>query len=232
MSVRQTSNWVSLSDLMTGLMLVFLLISILTISQIVKQEEERKKLLFEFDVVKTEIYNDLKETFGDKENIWGIEIARDLSIKFENPDVLFGYLSTNITQEFELILDEFIPLYISIINNPKYEDKIKEVRIEGHTANWDDYIFTIKLSQGRSNAVLAYILANQYFNNLVAEDQKKVKFWLTANGLGNGRTIDSEGKFTFYSGEDTSINSRRVEFRIVTTSDELIDKIISNYTNN
>ena len=232
MSVRQTSNWVSLSDMMTGLMLVFLLISILTISHVVQKEEERKKLLIEFDVAKTEIYNDLKKTFGDKEDLWGVEIKRDLSIKFENPEVLFGYRSATITQEFELILDEFIPLYISIINNPKYEDKIKEVRIEGHTADWDNYIYTIELSQDRSNAVLSYILTNHYFNNLQTDNKDKIKFWLTSNGLGKGRALDDDGNFVFHSKKNISANSRRVEFRIVTTSDELIDEIISSSKNN
>ena len=152
-----------------------------------------------------------------------------MSIKFENPDVLFGYLSSQISPQFQSILSEFVPLYLGIINKPEYADKIKEVRIEGHTGAWDDYIFTIKLSQERSNSVLAYILSSSYFADLRREDQEKVKFWLTANGLGNGRMLDSGGNFTYHSKNGISANSRRVEFRVVTTSEELIDKISQSF---
>ena len=221
MSSRQTSNWVSLSDMMTGLMLIFLLISILTISHTTGSIKE-------FENTKSELYEELERTFGGKRDEWGVEITRDLSVKFENPDVHFGYLSANITLNFQAILNEFIPLYIGIINKPKYSDKIKEVRIEGHTAAWDDYLFTINLSQERSNAVLAYILASTHFATLEEDERDKIKFWFTSNGLGNGRTIDEGGEFTFYSKNNTSVKSRRVEFRIVTTSEELIDKIIGN----
>lgn len=228
MSIRQTSNWISLSDMMTGLMLIFMLIAILTISHVIQRESERNELITEFENTKSELYDELENAFGNKRDDWGIEITKDLSIKFENPDVLFGYLSANISPEFKNILDEFIPKYIEIINNSKYGDKIKEVRIEGHTADWDDYLFTVNLSQDRSNAVLAYILSSNYFSTLDQEDQNKIKFWFTSNGLGNGRTIDDDGEFTYYSSHNISAKSRRVEFRIVTTSEELIDKIVNN----
>ncbi|MEX2410379.1 MAG: hypothetical protein WD607_03235, partial [Candidatus Paceibacterota bacterium] len=135
-----------------------------------------------YDLSKEEIYNDLEDAFGDKKEDWGIEISRDLSIKFQNPDVLFGYLSADISTEFNIILDEFIPLYLEIINKDKYQDKIKEVRIEGHTAEWPDYMFTVKLSQDRANAVLSNILNNTYYNNLSTNVKDKIKFWFTANG--------------------------------------------------
>jgi outer membrane protein OmpA-like peptidoglycan-associated protein len=228
MSTRQTSNWVSLSDMMTGLMLIFLLISILTISHVVQRESERNELVKDFENTKSEMYDELVRTFGGKQDEWGIEITKDLSIKFENPDVLFDYLSSEITPEFQSILDEFIPKYVAIVNNPKYSDKIKEVRIEGHTADWDDYLYTIELSQDRSNAVLAYILESEYFKSLSAGDRDKIKFWFTSNGLGNGRTIDDVGEYTFYSEKTISAQSRRVEFRIVTTSDELVEQIVNN----
>ncbi len=236
MSSRQTTNWISLSDLMTGLMLIFLLIAILTISHVVKQSEERQELLTEFDVTKEEIYEDLKEAFQTKEDEWGIGITRDLVIKFKNPDLLFGTDESSLKTEYKTILDEFIPKYISIINKEQYRDKIKEVRIEGHTADLSSahptYMSTISLSQNRANSVLEYILESIHFNNLAQADTDKLLFWFSANGLGNGRTLDSSGEFTFASNGSISQSSRRVEFKIVTTSDELIEEIINRQKNN
>lgn len=220
------SQWISMSDLMTGLMLVFLLIAILTISQIVKKEESKKELLVEYEATKEQIYKDLQDAFSDKQDEWGIEISPDLIIKFTNPDVLFDRLSDDITPKFESILAEFIPAYIAIVNKPEYLDKIKEVRVEGHTAAWSDYLFTIRLSQSRANAVLEYTLSNEAYTSLAKEDQDKLRFWLTANGLGNGQAVDDEGEYVFVSKKPISADSRRVEFQIVTTTEKLLEEII------
>jgi outer membrane protein OmpA-like peptidoglycan-associated protein len=220
--------------MMTGLMLVFLLISILTISHVVKRDAERRELLTDFEVAKTDIYEDLKESFASKEDAWGIAITRDLSIKFENPDVLFVSDEASLTPQYKTILDEFVPTYLAIINKPEYADKIKEIRIEGHTADYTarhpTYMSTIELSQDRSNSVLAYILTSESFNALSGEEQEKVRFWLTSNGFGNGRTLDAHNRFTHFSQEAVHAKSRRVEFRIVTTSEELIEKISTNFS--
>lgn len=221
------SQWISMSDLMTGLMLVFLLIAILSISQIVKKEDSKKELLIEYEATKEQIYQDLQEAFSDREDEWGIEISPDLIIKFTNPDVLFDRLSADITPQFESILGDFIPAYISIVNKPAYLDKIKEVRVEGHTAAWSDYLFTIRLSQSRANAVLAYTLSSDAYTGLEKEDQDKLRFWLTANGLGNGQAVDDSGEYVFVSKEPISADSRRVEFQIVTTAEELLEEIIN-----
>jgi outer membrane protein OmpA-like peptidoglycan-associated protein len=231
MSSRQTSNWISLSDMMTGLMLIFLLIAVLTISQVVAQEKERQQMITEYDLSKEEIYSDLEKAFGGKKDDWGIEIARDLSIKFQNPDLLFDSDDSNLKDNYKQILEDFIPRYLAIVNKEEYKDRIREVRIEGHTAEVSPahptYMSTISLSQNRANSVLAFMLENPYYLSLGESDKAKLLFWFTANGLGKGRTLDFTGEYTFKSGQTISQNSRRVEFRIVTTSEELIEEIIS-----
>jgi outer membrane protein OmpA-like peptidoglycan-associated protein len=232
MSSRQTSNWISLSDMMTGLMLIFMLIAILSISQVVAEQEQRQELLDEFDVSQAEIYQELENTFGRKSDEWGIEITRDLVVKFNNPDLLFDTDTATLKPEYMTILDEFTPLYLEIVNRPQYASKIKEIRIEGHTADFTDtfptYMSTVELSQARANSVLAYMRNTSAFTSLPQESQNKLTFWFSANGLGNGRALDSSGQYIFESAGIASSESRRVEFRIVTNSDELIQQIINN----
>lgn len=220
--------------MMTGLMLTFLLIAILVTMQVVNQQREQQQIVTDYQNTKEEIYNDLQEAFKTKEDDWGIEITRDLVVKFKNPDLLFAPDEATLKSEYQSILDEFIPLYLGIVNKPDYQDRIKEVRIEGHTADYSaahpTYMSTISLSQNRSNAVLEYILQDRYFSQLSFEDQEKLRFWFSANGLGNGRTLDVAGSFTYNSKNNVSPNSRRVEFRILTTSEELIDEIINRYS--
>jgi outer membrane protein OmpA-like peptidoglycan-associated protein len=137
--------------MMTGLMLVFLLISLLVITVVEEMKEElelqkqqletqkkkiddvekqKNRILLEYNNAKADILKDLKKAFEDKEIEWDMTIDDDLTIKFNNPDVLFEANKSIIKSEFKIILNNFIPKYLEIINSEKYKDKIKEVRIE------------------------------------------------------------------------------------------------------
>ena len=224
---EDNSEWISFSDIMTTLMLIFLLISILTISQI---QSRYKEPLIEFKQIKDDLYNDLKKTFESKEQELGITIGRDLSVKFSNIETLFDQDSVYLKNSFKKNLDKFFPLYLSVINKPEYKDKIKEVRIEGHTAEYTSRHSTnmalIKLSQERSNSVLGYMWSNGYYNNLSEYDRKKLFFWFSSNGFGKGKTIDDSGEYVYNSKKDLSAKSRRVEFKLITKGEELINEIL------
>ena len=219
---KNDSNWISMSDMMTGLMLVFLFLSILNINQV----QNKVKIIEEFDQKRQEIFDELNTAFKTKYEEWQMVIEQDLTVKFNDPDMLFSYMSSELTPKYKQILNEFIPIYIGIINKDKYNDSIKEIKIEGHTAQWDDYNYTINLSQDRANAVLFYMQSNSYYYNLTQEERDKLKFWFTSNGLGNGRSLDINNEYTYFSKKPIDKKSRRVEFRIVTTSEELVEKVL------
>ena len=187
-----SSEWISFSDIMTTLMLVFLLVSILVIKPLQTEKEKIENPIVEFTQVKEAIYRDLKTGFAGKEKKLGIVITGDLTIKFNNIDTLFSQDSTALRQEFRENLNEFLPIYLSIVNDKKYTDDIQEIRIEGHTADYSSVhntdIRLIELSQGRSNAILRYILQdNEYYANLNEQDKEKIFFWLSATGFGKNR---------------------------------------------
>lgn len=214
------TQWISLSDMMTSLMMVFLFVSVLFMQNIQKD-------LIAYKDTKQDLYEDLNFQFKDKFKTWDMVLDQDLTIKFSNPEVLFNYRSSEITPKFQEILSEFIPEYLAIITKNEYKDTISQVQIDGYTADWDDYMYTITLSQQRANAVLSFILNNKYYLNLSDDKKEEIKFWMTVNGFGNGRAIDKDGNYVFKSKQPVSPLSRRVEFRIVTKSSELIDKVIN-----
>ncbi len=117
---------------------------------------------------------------------------------------------------------------------PKYTDKIAEIRIEGHTDTVpapeydpDPYIGNVKLSQLRSVEVLKYFRKMPYYTRLSDSTEQQLQFWLTANGLSYGRTLDTEKQLTAISGRSVDNEfSRRVEFRIITTSEILIERVL------
>ncbi|MFN8300671.1 MAG: OmpA family protein [Chitinophagales bacterium] len=167
-----------------------------------------------------------------KKDKWDAVIdTADLSIKFINERVLFDYAKSELKPEFQTILSQFYPKYLAIILKPQYRDKIAEVRIEGHTDNKGSYIYNVKLSQDRTRNVLQYLFDTPYYNGLDPATQQRLKFWLTANGLSSGRTLDANGNLTAFSNRPADDEKcRRVEFKIVTTSDALVREALSQMT--
>jgi len=235
MSAKPKDNsWISFSDIMTGLMVIFMFIAIAYILEVQKKQAERDELFEEFKATKEDLYQELDSVFRDDFAKWQVELDKDLSIKFTNPEVLFASGKTEIRPYFQEILSSFLPKYFDILLQDKYRDKISEIRIEGHTdtvpaPNYDrdPYIGNIILSQLRSAQVLKYFREMDYYKNLTSEEEQNLQFWLTANGLSFGRTLDENKELTLISGKPANNNySRRVEFRIVTTSDKLVDKVL------
>ena len=156
-----------------------------------------------------------------------------MSIKFTDPQVLFPTGKSEITPYFQTVLSEFLPKYLSVVIQDKYKNKIAEIRIEGHTdtkpigLSGDPYIDNMKLSQDRGRNVLAFLRSQNIFLNLKSEDKKRLQYWLTANGLSYGRTVDKDYKLTFESNKEIDNDkSRRVEFRIITTSEAIINEAL------
>lgn len=233
MSSRKENFWIPYADLMTVLMVIFLFISLAYMGLVQFQKKQQDEIFEEYKLTKETLYNELNSAFIHDFAKWNLELDKDLSIKFTNPNVLFQSGSAEITPEFKRILTEFLPKYLTVIMQDKYKDRISEIRIEGHTDDVainkteDPYIDNIQLSQDRSRNVLAFLRSLPSYRGLDPEKEQLLQFWLTANGLSYGRTLDNGKKLTFYSKKPIDREkSRRVEFRIVTTSEELVQKVL------
>lgn len=236
---RNESNWISFSDVMTGLMVIFMFVAISYIVEVKKQQAERDQLFENFKATKEDLFAELDSTFHSDFEAWKVELDRDLSIKFTNPDILFSSGEAVLPPYFVQILDKFLPRYFDIVLKEKYRGKISEIRIEGHTdtvpdrdRDADPYLANIRLSQERSAEVLKFFRNSSYYDQLSSAEELQLQYWLTANGLSYGRTLDSNKKPTLFSGNPVDKKlSRRVEFRIVTTSDSLVQRVIDDLSN-
>lgn len=233
MSSKKENFWIPYADLMTVLMVIFLFISLAYMGLVQYQKKQQDKIFEEYKQTKEKLYNELKKTFKNDFQKWNLELDKDLSIKFTNPQVLFDEGKSDVTPTFQNILKEFLPMYLSVVMQEKYKTKIAEIRIEGHTNTKpinktnDPYIDNMELSQNRARNVLGFLRQQDCFMQLETSRKDRLQYWLTANGLSYGRTIDSNSNLTFNS--NTPIDpdkSRRVEFRIVTTSELLVQKVI------
>ena len=233
-------HWLSVSDMMSGLMVIFLFIAITYMMQVgqehenllkvMKQVQEDKNQLVDiagtYTKTKDEIYDRLKTEFEDDLKNWNAEIDKQsLSVRFQQPDVLFNTGEAALKDQFKTILNDFFPRYVKILK--KYQADIEEIRIEGHTSSeWnnnvgldDTYFLNMELSQNRTRATLEHCLM---LPNVSAE-RSWIRQTLTANGLSSSKPIRVNGV------EDTQL-SRRVEFRIKTNSENQIMKILKRKT--
>lgn len=224
----------SLSDIMTGLMVIFLFISVSYIVEVKKQQKQRDQLFENFKATKTHLYDALKTEFDSDFSKWEVSLDKDLSIKFSNAKVLFASGQSILPDSFKVILDQFLPRYFGVLLSSAHLNEISEIRIEGHTdtvpspsRDSDPYIANMLLSQARAAEVLRYFLISPYFKGLPIADRSRLQYWLTANGLSYGHALDDDKQLTRKSGKPINPElSRRVEFRIITASESLVDSVI------
>jgi len=214
----------SISDMMSGLMMLFLFISVAYMLNVYHEKERIKEIAITYNRLQNDLYLDLYSEFRNDLDKWNAVIDRQLlSVRFEAPDVLFEQGDYIIKPVFKGILDDFWPRYIRILTNEKYKNDIEEIRIEGHTSSeWRQdvpaplaYLLNMKLSQDRTRSVLEYVLS--ITGQLL--DNNWVRLHLTANGLSSSKLILTNGT------EDPNL-SRRVEFRVRTNAERRIVKII------
>lgn len=233
MATKKDSYWIPLADLMTVLMVIFLFMAISYMVVVKKKQDSQNKIFEEYEKTKMGLFHELDSTFRKDAERWNLKLDRDLSIKFTNPQVLFSEGSSDIKPEFKIILAEFLPKYIGVVMQDKYKDKISEIRIEGHTnmkpinKTLDAYIDNMELSQNRARNVLAHLRTQDCFTTMGVTGKARLQYWLTANGLSFGRTVDKNDSLSFFTNQPIDNDkSRRVEFRIVTTSEEIINQAI------
>lgn len=220
---EQEGHWVAVTDLMAGLMMVFLLISIVFMIHVEWQRKKITDVAILYDHLRTQLYEDLVTEFSPNLDEWGAEVQPDLTFRFTKSELLFGNGESGLNPEFQIILADFFPRYLSIITAPKYRDDILEVRIEGHTSTgWlgasedDAYIFNMALSQARTRSTLAYLLSL----SAVSEQKDWLRKYLTANGLSSAKAIIDE------DGSENGERSRRVEFKVRTDAEGKIATIL------
>jgi len=217
-------HWLTVSDLMAGLMMVFLFIAIAFMRHVSVERDKIKDVAVAYQENQVAIFDALNDEFEKDLASWKASIDKEtLSFQFNSPEVLFATGESELNDEFKVILSSFIPRYFSVLD--KYKTSIDEIRIEGHTSSeWgpdtsidDAYFFNMALSQNRTRSVLnfAYLRVN-----ITAEQKAWMKTSFAAVGLASSRLKLNE------DGSENKELSRRVSFRVITNADIQIRKIL------
>jgi outer membrane protein OmpA-like peptidoglycan-associated protein len=230
--VRDNNDWISISDMMAGVMMIFLLITVsyIYVTEIDKQmlEEKNAKLkeankkindiATTYTSLQLNLNRALKSEFSVDLDKWNAEIDEENTLRFKEPEVYFDAGKSEVKERFKKILENFFPRYIEILSQPQFKEYIEDIRIEGHTSDeWNEastiderYIKNAELSQARALNVLRYCFSDT--------DIGEYKNWLIevlrATGLSYAKPLPNEDA------------SRRVEFKAVVKTKEKILEIL------
>ncbi|MDM9380731.1 OmpA family protein [Chlorogloeopsis sp. ULAP01] len=192
------NTYLSIGDLMSGLLMFFVLLFI----TVILQRDEPKRVV---------IGNVVGQIKSNNIDVKVNPESGDVSIR---EAILFSKGSAELKPEGKEFLRRFIPIYSSVIfSKPEFEKEISRVVIEGHTSSEGDYKTNLELSLQRSASVTRYIFYEISFPTKTRLSQK-----ILAAGRGE---IEAEQRFD-------NPSDRKVLFRFQFRSNDLTGKTHSN----
>lgn len=220
---QSADHWISLSDIMTALMMIFLLLSIVYMIRV----QESVDIPRIFKAHEQQLYSQLQQSLDTKLGKWGATLSPDLTVRFNDKDILFKTGSAELQPQFKQALNEIFPLYLREMMSKNHIENMREIRIEGHTSSFwaqgvdpeTSYINNMYLSQQRAQNTLIYLLKSP---QLTSVEKAWLKKKFRAIGYSSALTLDVNGQPTQYAKDEDVNHSQRVEFRVVTNAEERI----------
>jgi flagellar motor protein MotB len=191
--------WISFSDLMTALMVLFLVamtVALLAITHEIS-EADKKKVKREEEI--TSLLNKIIEATKDYPGV----VVRGHSVDFGD-QARFATASHRLTNEQSAMLRSFVPKILDVVRDPLGQKWLKRVVVEGFADQRGTYIRNLNLSIQRSERVLCALMATgpDIINPLSAEDRLMV------------RDIFLVGGSSFNSLKESLDESRRIELKL------------------
>ena len=99
------SQWLPISDLMSVLMMIFLLIAVSYMLKVTIEKEKIEEVAITYNKLQNKLYQDLNQEFKEDFKKWDAEIDKaTLSVRFKSPEILFSEGSPKLNNKFNIIL--------------------------------------------------------------------------------------------------------------------------------
>jgi flagellar motor protein MotB len=231
-SSSENPFWISISDLMTGLLIIFilaLLYYILNFSSETKQLQEEKSnyqqtlyLIQKKHKIRSKLLNLVQKKL--KEAGFLVKIDPDHGILHLEEGILFDSGKAELKEKGKKLLSVLSFILYDLLNKPEFKQTIETIFIEGHTDN-----IPIKTAKFPSNWELSTERAISTWRYLVSTNKKLEKlkninnqFMFSCSGYSDTRPIDTN---------DTPkgrLRNRRIDFRFTLTSPKTFSSIKNN----
>lgn len=215
-SEEENIFWVTMTDLLLGLAMVFMTLFVLMMTGYTQQKMQQQQT--QSDIAQELIKNlQAQNIDAQVDKMTGQVKISDLE--------LFDLNSFELSPKGKQYLGKFIPIYVNtIFSNKKLSDKIVNVVVEGHTdsqtyagvsSKEEQFAKNMDLSLKRANAVEDYIFLTGYNRNFTDNLVKT----LTVTGKSYSEPVLVDGKEDFNK-------SRRVELKLIVKDYELQDMLM------
>lgn len=217
-SDEEVTYWLSFSDLMSSLLIIFLLLfvykildynqEIKTYNQVLASKEAK---IQELSSVRKKIILRLLEEFSED-----IKIDKNTGAIKLRSEVLFDHNKSELKPAGKVFLSKFMPKYLNVLLGDKeIKNSLSRVIIEGHTDDIGEYIYNLELSQDRALNVVKYILKD----GVNKKYKTDIEQYVSAIGRSKSDLIKNGSQVL-------KAESRRVEFKFQLKDEETIKAIL------
>jgi outer membrane protein OmpA-like peptidoglycan-associated protein len=189
--------WISFSDLMTALMVLFLVVmaaALLSVTQGIRNieaQETSRTAAIGSCMEQVKVYTD---------TIPGVQV-REHSVDF-GPRAKFQNNSSDLSQAQQEFLRRFVPQVLEIARKPVCQEWLKQIVVEGFASRRGSYLHNLDLSTQRSERVLCALLEPTAVPRLAAADRQLIQNLFFAGG------------YSFNSAKKSDDESRRIELKL------------------
>jgi outer membrane protein OmpA-like peptidoglycan-associated protein len=193
--------WISYADLMTSLMVLFLVamsVALLAITRKVSEAEQAKK---DRDAAIEECMDSLA---NDAQTVAGVTVDKARrSVDFGSL-VNFEFNSSVLSVAQQDVLREFVPKVLRVAEREHCNTWLRRVVVEGFTDQTGTYLYNLTLSLERSRSVMCAIF----------DPKGREAYSLTAGQLEQVQGLFLVGGYSFNSARSSAAESRRIEMRL------------------
>lgn len=151
-------------------------------------------------------------------NLSGASVDDSGAIVFDT-SMMFDTNKYTLKDVGKAFLDSFIPSYLSVLMSEEYAPYVSQIIIEGHTDTSGSFLNNMTLSQNRANAVLAYILSDE-FTGIPLASKKRLEQIVTVNGRSYSDPV-------YRADGSVDMNaSRRVVIKFRMNDEEMVNQML------
>jgi outer membrane protein OmpA-like peptidoglycan-associated protein len=188
--------WISFADLMTALMVLFLVSVTVALFAVTQKPDEEAKKQVQRKLEINELLIRIAKVTKEYPSISMIGDTIYLA-KFEtNSSKLNGNQAT--------MLRDFVPKMLTVVRDPLGDEWLKQIIVEGFADKQGSYIYNLDLSLSRAERVLCVLLAPpKLASNAMNEDDRK-----------KTRELFLVGGSSFNALKENDAESRRIELKL------------------
>lgn len=196
--------WISFADLMTALMVMFLLVMSVALLAVTKTVSEEQRAADARKDAIEKLLDKVEQAAREDPQFSGIHVNRDRQTVDFGDRARFDTASHQLHKDQARLLRAFIPHVLEIANSELGNDWLKRIVVEGFADKRGSYLLNLNLSMQRSQRVLCVLLSKPDAGETELSPQQREDI----------RQLFLVGGYSSNSQKETLEESRRIELRL------------------